>query len=139
MSTFEITLSKSPEMDQLENAINAGKIIACSDYSSNVFSVSQNNLLNLLKDWKNSYPELKPIISRWKYGNFTDEEVYSNKRFKVSTINGGKETLFSFIAIRPKSNENRLECIECCVKYKFEAYYSGIFDRIFNRGDNEHL
>jgi hypothetical protein len=138
MSIFEITLSKSSEMDRLEHAINNGDIIACSDFHSSIFPISKDSIPGLIEDWQISYPELKTALGYWKHGNFDDDDVYSSKKFKVSTIDRGKEVLFIFLGIRPTSNKNKVECFEFSVKYEFEAYRNqrkseayGFLGRIF--------
>ncbi|CAG8670014.1 17854_t:CDS:1, partial [Racocetra fulgida] len=106
----------------LENALARGKIIANTNYNSNIFTISKDELETLLNDWGDSYPELKKVLSRWKFGSFDDDDdIRTNKTFKSEIFERGKDIFFIFLGIRPKSNGNKLQCFELTANCKFEA------------------
>jgi hypothetical protein len=120
-------------MNQLKHAIDNGDIVACSDYLSNVFSASKGSLDSLIKDWQDSYPEIKDAIRTMKYSIKT----HKASKFKSKTIDNGREVKFVFLGIRYTSIDE-LECFELCVKYEFEVYRRqrsservGLLERIF--------
>ncbi|CAB4436970.1 unnamed protein product [Rhizophagus irregularis] len=141
MSSFEVTIERSSEVDKLKQAIDNGNITACSNYLTNVFSVSKDDIDDLIEMWQDSYPEIKDQIKSLKF-------MFPNKKkprpqelssFTSKTIPMGKGIKFVFLAILPiPDTVEEADCFEFCVKYEFEAYRHlrtseavGLLGRIF--------
>ena len=131
---YKLALLQSQEMHLLENAINTGNILACSDCNSSMFTISRNNISNLVDDWNARYPQLKGSISNWKYDLGYDHDFnQQNKKFEIVMTDNGRKASFIFLVICAASNLTRVECFELCVDYKFETYNrkaTGFFERL---------
>jgi hypothetical protein len=103
----------------LQNALDNGDITVCSDYLSNVFFASEDDVPDLIKIWQSNYPEIKSAIETLKF----HKKAHKTSKFRSKTIDNGREVKFIFLSIRPTLNKDEVECFELCVKYEFEAYH----------------